>query len=85
MTQLVLTAANWLNLDGLRDLVSHWKHQRERKALMRRTKRELMSLTDHELKDIGVGRSDIISIANGTFYDDMKIKTEVNKNLKGWV
>ena len=85
MTQLVLTAANWLNLDGLRDLVSHWKQQRERKALMRRTKRELMSLTDHELKDIGVGRSDIISIANGTFYDDMKIKTEVNKNLKGWV
>ena len=84
MTQLVLTAANWLNLQGLIDLFNEWKRNRARKAMIRQTRRELHQLTDRELHDLGIGRSDIESIARGTFHDD-RIQTATNKNLKGWV
>ena len=56
------------------------KHNRARKAAIQLTKRELSKLSNYELKDIGIGRSDITSIANGTFYDARD--TNVNKNLK---
>jgi len=68
MTQAILTAAQWLNFDGLADLIRDWKRTRARKALERQTIRELSALTDHELRDLGIGRSDITSIAKGDFY-----------------
>jgi len=68
MTQAILTAANWLNFDGLADLIRNIQRNRARKALERRTIRELSRLSDHELHDLGIGRSDIISIAKGEFY-----------------
>ena len=40
-------------------------------------------LNDRELNDQGIGRSDIESIARGTFKD--AIVTNPNDNLKGWV
>jgi len=87
MTQAVLVAAQWLNIQGLVDLISDWRRARARKAMERRTYNELSALTDHELRDLGIGRTDIRSIARGTFYDkrmnNKNLKT--NDNLKGWV
>ncbi len=85
MTQLVLTAANWLNLDGIADLIRQYKTNRAQKAMYRKTKNELSRLTDHDLKDLGIYRSDIESIARGTFSDERISKVETNSNLKGWV
>ena len=85
MTQLVLTAANWLNLDGIADLIRQYKTNRAQKAMYRKTKNELSRLTDHDLKDLGIYRSDIESIARGTFRDERISKVETNSNLKGWV
>jgi hypothetical protein len=48
------------------------------------TRRELRNLTDHELKDLGIGRSDIESIARGNF-QDKRMTATTNKNLRGWV
>jgi uncharacterized protein YjiS (DUF1127 family) len=84
MTQYVLTASSWLQdaMIGFADLLRQWKKRRAANALIAVTRRELQHLTDHELRDLGIGRSDIESIARGTFHDD-RVKT--NKNLKGWV
>ena len=85
MTQVILFASNWLQeaIEGLVDLVKEVKRNRARKAAIQLTKRELSKLSNYELKDIGIGRSDITSIANGTFHDARD--TNVNKNLRGWV
>jgi len=50
-----------------------------------KTYRALNELSDHELKDLGIGRSDIPSIAIGTFDDKRMSKATTNNNLKGWV
>lgn len=68
MTQAILTAAQWLNFDGLADLIRDIRRKRAQKALERKTIRELSALTDHELHDLGIGRSDITSIARGDFH-----------------
>ena len=86
MTQAVLVAAQWLNIQGLVDFINDWKRNRARKAMERRTYNELQNLTDHELRDLGIGRTDIISSARGTFYDKRITKDiKTNENLKGWV
>lgn len=50
---------------------------------------ELNSLTDAELRDIGIGRGDIYAVASGNKdmvrAADLNIKVEVNENLKGAV
>ena len=53
--------------------------------MYRKTKNELSRLTDHDLKDLGIYRSDIESIARGSFRDERISKVETNSNLKGWV
>ena len=86
MTQAVLVAAQWLNIQGLIDFISDWRRARALKARQRQTYRELHRLTDHELRDIGIGRSDIMSISRGTFKDKRISKDiQTNDNLKGWV
>ena len=86
MTQAVLVAAQWLNIQGLVDFINDCKRNRARKAMERRTYNELQNLTDHELRDLGIGRTDIRSIARGTFYDKRISKDiKTNENLKGWV
>ena len=86
MTQAILTASSWIQdaIHGFADILITWKMNRARNAIIARTRRELSNLTDHELKDIGIGRSDIESIARGTFHDKRMTAT-TNKNLKGWV
>ena len=85
MTQAVLVAAQWLNIQGLVDLINDWQRKRARKAMERRTYKELQNLSDHELRDLGIGRSDIRSISMGTFYDKRMSNLKTNDNLKGWV
>ena len=86
MTQAILTASTWLQdaVIGFSDLMKTWKQRRAERALIRQTRLELSQLTDHELRDLGIGRSDITSIANGTFHDN-RMKARTNANLKGWV
>ena len=87
MTQAILTASNWITeaIYGFADLMKTWKRNRARKAMIARTHKELSQLTDHELRDLGIGRSDIRSIANGTFHDSRIKKPTTQDNLKGWV
>jgi uncharacterized protein YjiS (DUF1127 family) len=86
MTQAIMTVSHLLQdaLEGLVDLVRQWRCNRARKAMIAKTRRELRNLTDHELKDLGIGRSDIESIARGTFRDN-RMAAKTNQNLRGWV
>jgi len=86
MTQAIMTVSHLLQdaLEGLVDLVRQWRRNRARKAMIATTRRELRNLTDHELKDLGIGRSDIESIARGTFQDN-RMAAKTNQNLRGWV
>tara|TARA_B100001057_G_scaffold436877_1_gene468282 strand:- start:1149 stop:1409 length:261 start_codon:yes stop_codon:yes gene_type:complete len=86
MTHAILTASSWIQdaVIGFADLMKTWKRNRARKAMIARTYKELSQLTNHELRDLGIGRSDITSIANGTFHD-RRMKAKTNANLRGWV
>ena len=85
MTQAIIVVSNMVQdaLIGFADLVREWKHARAAKAQQRLTHRELSKLTNHELKDMGIGRSDITSIANGTWKDGRRINEDY-KNRNGW-
>ena len=86
MTQVILTASSWLNISSIGELFSDWRRRASQKRLQRRTYDELSRLTDRELNDIGLGRSDIRSVSIGTFHNEAtKTKTESNNNLEGWV
>jgi|TARA_B110000444_G_scaffold241568_1_gene258099 uncharacterized protein YjiS (DUF1127 family) len=87
MTSAILTVSTVIQdaIEGLMDLVGEWKRKRADKAVIRRTYKELSNLTDHELRDLGIGRSDITSIALGNFHDKRMNDTTTNKNLRGWV
>ena len=78
MTQAIIVVSNMVQdaLTGLVDLVREWKHARAAKAQARIT-------TNHELKDMGIGRSDITSIANGTWKSDRRMNEDY-KNRNGW-
>lgn len=81
MTQAILTAATWLNFDGLADLIREYKRKAAIRAQYNRTVRELSALSDFELRDIGISRGMIHSVAMEAHYDNI----DVNKNLGGWV
>ena len=87
MTQAILTVSTLFQdaIIGFADIIKDMKRASARRAMTRKTHRELSQLTNLELKDIGISRSDITSIANGNFHDRSNTKLEPNKNLKGWV
>ncbi len=88
MTQAILTASSWLTegIAGFLDMLNSIRKRRAEAASYRVTRRELNQLTDHELRDLGIGRSDIESIARGTFHDNTgRVRTKTNENLDGWV
>jgi len=88
MTQAIITVGNIFSeaFEGLLDLLKDMKIKQQKRSLVRQTKRELSGLTDRELNDLGIGRSDITSIANGTFHKNVQPTIEQeNVNLKGWV
>ena len=86
MTQHITVTASWVQdaIHGFADLVKTIKLKRKNKAMARKTYQAQQKLTDHELKDLGIGRSDITSISLGTF-NDRRMNVATNNNLKGWV
>lgn len=86
MTQAIITVGNIFSeaFQGLFDLVHDMRAKARQRQMIRQTRNELSQLTDRELKDLGIGRSDIESIARGTFNEKIG-KQETNDNLKGWV
>lgn len=52
-------------------------------AEINRTIKELSQLSDAELRDIGLTRGNIYSVAHEVYYDN--ISTDTNRNLRGWV
>lgn len=82
MTQYILEATSWLNFNGIFDYFRDLKHKHEMHRNIRSTINELSKLSDKQLRDIGLHRGDIWSVAHEVYYDD---RLEANKNLKGWV
>ena len=82
MTALAIRTASWVGLPGIANWFKNLNQKRLQRRQARQTYNELSRLNDRELKDLGIGRSDIRSIANGNFYRD---EAEANQNLKGWV
>lgn len=84
VTQMVLTAASFLNLSFIVDIymnvMKRWSDRRE----IKRTIKELNKLTDKDLADIGICRGEIYSVATGAWKRDY-YGLDTNKNLRGWV
>ena len=79
MTQYVLAASEWLNFRGILDFFRDLKRSWDHRANVNETIKQLSALSDRELNDMGISRSDIRQVANGI---DPR---ETNDNLKGWV
>jgi uncharacterized protein YjiS (DUF1127 family) len=75
MTHLTLTIANYLQspIEALLSSIRAYRQAREHNALARETIKELSKLSDKELRDIGINRGEIYTVAH------------TNTNLKGWV
>ena len=82
MTALAIRTATWVGLPGIANWFKTLNQKRLQRRQARQTYNELSRLTDWELRDLGIGCSDIRSIANGNFHRD---EAEANQNLKGWV
>lgn len=54
--------------DGLRSLIADWRAELARRAAYRETRRQLLSLSDRELDDLGVARWDIDRVARCAAY-----------------
>jgi uncharacterized protein YjiS (DUF1127 family) len=65
MTNLILTASNWLNLGFITDAYMSLVRTIERRAGIRSTIKELNRLSDRELDDMGICRGMIEDIAKG--------------------
>ena len=82
MTALAIRTATWVGLPGVANWFKNLNQKLQARRLEKQTYTELSALTNRELQDLGIGRSDIRSIAKGTFDDD---RAETNANLRGWV
>lgn len=89
MTALAIRTATWVGLSGLTNWLKNLNQKLKQRRQARQAYKELSSLSDRDLHDIGISRTDIRSISNGNFYKDeleyFKTRVEVNQNLKGWV
>ncbi len=83
MTALIITADK-IGLTGLASWFKETQAKLAHRAKRRATIKQLNQLTDYELRDIGIHRGQIWSIANG---DDTieRIRRDCNENLRGWV
>lgn len=89
MTQHILTVSNYLTnpineaIELFKGLRKSWDHAQH----VNQTVKELNSLTDKELSDIGLSRGDIYSVARGdvTHRRQVDYKVETNPNLRGSV
>ena len=89
MTQLIITQMNILQdaLEGLASLFRSLKEQIEYSRKVNQTMKELSSLSDRELNDIGLSRGDIYGVAreDATLERVRRTSANENTNLKGWV
>jgi len=69
MTSLILTADR-IGLSFLTDWFEKLEAKRNRRAEIKRTTRELEQLSDAELRDIGINRSMISSVALESHFDN---------------
>ena len=83
MTTLI-TTANTFGLTGLASWFKKLDAKLTHQSKVRSTIKELSKLSDAELRDIGITRGDIYSIANESYLDNHD-KIEYNRNLKGWI
>ena len=81
MTALIMTADK-IGLPGVANWFKNLSNKIQARRLEKQTYTELSRLSDRELQDMGIYRSDIRSIARGTFAD---VRAEANSNLRGWV
>ena len=81
MTALIMTADK-IGLPGVANWFKNLSNKIQARRLEKQTYTELSRLSDRELQDMGIYRSDIRSIARGTFDD---VRAEANSNLRGWV
>ena len=81
-------------LNGIITKLINFNKNREYRAAVRTTIKQLNELTDHELNDIGIARGDIWHIAHTSYkkpdqvtLSDISEMTniETNDNLKGFV
>jgi uncharacterized protein YjiS (DUF1127 family) len=82
MTALAMRTATWVGLPVVANWFKNLNQRLQTRRLQKQTYNELSSLSDRELQDLGIGRSDIRSISTGNFHRET---VEVNQNLKGWV
>jgi uncharacterized protein YjiS (DUF1127 family) len=82
MTQLVSTFVTLFDFTWIKTRVKNYFDYLDRNREIKETIKELSRLSDAELRDIGITRGDIYSVAHEVYYDDL---AKVNRNLKGWV
>jgi uncharacterized protein YjiS (DUF1127 family) len=81
MTALIMTADK-IGLPGVANWFKNLSNKIQARRLEKQTYAELSKLSNRELQDMGISRSDIPSIARGTWEDN---RAQTNANLKGWV
>ena len=84
MTTLVANTFGWFGLDSIANWFKKLDAKLTHQSKVRSTIKELSKLSDAELRDIGITRGDIYSIANESYLDNHD-KIEYNRNLKGWI
>ena len=90
MTQHILTVSSFLLnpisefLRSLSALPNSIASSMKQSKSARNTIKELQSLTDKELNDIGIARGDIYYIAHN-LKEVKEERASLNNNLKGWV
>lgn len=81
-------------LNGIITKLINFNKNREYRAAVRTTIKQLNELTDHELNDIGIARGDIWHIAHTSYKKPDQVtlsdiaemtNIETNDNLKGFV
>jgi uncharacterized protein YjiS (DUF1127 family) len=84
MTHLTLTLSNYLQspINELLASVSNMAKRAKQYHDAKQAIRELSSLSDYQLKDMGISRGDIYSVVHG--HHDMA-RAQTNDNLKGFV
>lgn len=85
MTHLTLTLSNYLQspINELLQTVGGWFTKYSQYRKQQQAIRELSSLSDYQLRDMGISRGDIYSVVRGD--KDMARFADTNENLKGFV
>ena len=82
-----LTIAAGYSLSGVANWIKKINAKMAHRRAVRQAVKDLSSLSDYELNDIGISRGDIRAVANGdtSMKRGIQVHTDANTNLKGWV